>query len=203
MSFSESHQNFKKSHNDVLVSLTRYCENTHSPESVNIFYLDGPDAGTTNVLIEAGIDVQRCFVANRHLSTCISLRKSGLPIENVEHSSASESLQGGGTIGRTRFTVFFFDGCGGYITPILNMITAAFSESKVFVPPVVVGFSIIGGNRDVIDKEQAVLRELASIAKGRGLRIEHVFDEPSKYGIDEATRKTEGSVFTTWCVFDN
>jgi len=203
LTFSEAHRNFKKSHNDVLVSLTRYCSNARrSPESVNVFYLDGPDAGTTSALIRAGIDATRCFVANRHLSSCISLRRTGLPSENVEHLSASDSLQGGGAIGRTMFSVFFFDGCGGYTTPILKMISAAFSEYKVFIPPVAVGFSILGGNRDVIDKEQAVMRELASIATRRGLRIEHVFDEPLKYGVDIGTRKVEGAVFTTWCVFD-
>ena len=74
------------SHNAALVALAAYCSKASaslpSPSTgegmlpddeekdealATLFYLEGPDAGTTRALAEAGVDLgRRCFVANRH-----------------------------------------------------------------------------------------------------------------------------------------
>eukprot|EP00536_Pseudo-nitzschia_multiseries_P004602 jgi/Psemu1/323529/estExt_fgenesh1_pg.C_770015 len=72
--FTDEHLRFKDLHNDAFVRLIR----------------------TGSALIRDGnLDPDRCFVANRHESTCASLRRSGgglLPDSNVVHATASEAL---------------------------------------------------------------------------------------------------------------
>jgi hypothetical protein len=143
-----------KMHNDAFIALIHYCyeernrdgsysstSSAKHSEPINVFFLDGPDGGTTAALIEGGdIDPAQCYVANRHESSCLKLRKSGggmLPDENVVHGTAAEVLTIGqpiivsgkssgkedidvaqlgeaGALSDIDFVVaYYFDGCGG------------------------------------------------------------------------------------------
>mmetsp|Transcript_8566 Transcript_8566/g.18698 ORF Transcript_8566/g.18698 Transcript_8566/m.18698 type:complete len:609 (-) Transcript_8566:1131-2957(-) len=104
--FSDDHLKFKDLHNDAFLQLVRYCErnrrnrdnddNNNKAATTNVFFLDGPDGRTASALIRDGnMDASQCYVANRHESTCVSLRQSGgglLPEGNVVHATASEAL---------------------------------------------------------------------------------------------------------------
>ena len=245
--FTKEHLEFKAMHNDAFVQLSRYCERERNKsnrskvegengsvsedelrsrdESANVFFLDGPEGGTASALINGGgFEAGRCYVANRHESSCGSLRVSGgglLPDENVAHGTASEGLtiarplgggeddaprsEGDGAFARVDFAAYYFDGCGGFVPHVVGMMSAALlrpdcDPSK----PVAVGYSLLGGGRDVVEKELAVSRALTIIARGRGMRVAHALDDPSRYGISPDVRKVGGSggggTFTTWLI---
>jgi len=189
---------------------------------INLFYLDGPDAATSSALIEYGFDRANCFVANRHGSTCEALRQWGLPDSNVAHATAAVALEpvrldddtkdtAGGVFGDVSFGAYYFDGCGGFAPLIVEMMSAALKyigDNKMdrgrrqLRPPVVVGFSILGGNRNVVDKEQWVIQELVRMAAEWGLRVDHVLDDPERYGVSLDTLKVDGGTLTNWCILD-
>jgi hypothetical protein len=234
--FSEAHMAYKAAHNDIFISLARFCQSqsknalstsdagtssASTSPAIKVFYLDGPDAGTTCALQSAGFDSTQCYVANRHASTCDALR-SYLPHENVVHASASDALtstnkqsigstgtmshdndraQNVGALGDIPFSAYYFDGCGGYTPLIIEMLTAAF-DSDSLQPPIAVGFSILGGNRDVVDKEQEVWRQLVAMVKPFGMRVDHVLDDPGRYGFSSDTRKLDGGTMTTWGILE-
>jgi hypothetical protein len=227
--FSEAHIAYKAAHNDVFVSLAHFCQSQPKNDSsdsdtsassaltspaIKVFYLDGPNAATTFALQSAGFDSTQCYTANRHSSTCDALR-SYLPHENVVHASAADALtstntqytkdndrvQNVGAFGNIPFSAYYFDGCGGYTPLIIDMMTAAF-DSNSLQPPIAVGFSILGGNRDVVDKEQDVLRKLVAMVKPFGMRVDHVLDDPERYGFSSDTRKIDGGTMTTWCMLE-
>jgi hypothetical protein len=227
--FSDAHIAYKAAHNDVFVSLAHFCQSQSKNDvsnsdtgtssaskapAIKVFYLDGPNAATTFALQSAGFDSTQCYTANRHSSTCDALR-SYLPHENVVHASAADALtsknkqytndndrvQNVGAFGDVSFSAYYFDGCGGYTPLIIDMMTAAF-DSDFLQPPIAVGFSILGGNRDVVDKEQDVLRQLVAMVKPFGMRVDHVLDDPGRYGFSSDTRKLDGGTVTSWCMLE-
>mmetsp|Transcript_25190 Transcript_25190/g.37074 ORF Transcript_25190/g.37074 Transcript_25190/m.37074 type:complete len:359 (-) Transcript_25190:34-1110(-) len=223
--FSDSHVAFKAAHNQVFINLIQYCQSSRkkkqkqtattvgsetAPTSLNIFYLDGPDAATTFALNSAGFNSDQYYIANRHGSTCDALRKH-LPDENVVHASAADALAGTGMsenetanighFGDIPFSAYYFDGCGGYIPLIIDMMSAAFDRDAL-EPPIAVGFSVLGGNRDVVDKELDIIRKLVSMVKRFGIRVDHVLDDPERYGISSPPCKIYGGTLTTWCILE-
>lgn len=215
--FSDTHAEFKALHNDVLVDLARYCAaGKDEEEPPRVFYLDGPDAATTGALFRAGFDPARCHVANRHGSTCDALRAYGLPPASVAFTTAKDAFavpvddhdddrpQGGdaGRFAGLPFDAYYFDGCGGHAPVVVDMLRAALSDLTVLRPPVAVGFSIVGGNRDVVDKELFVLRELVRMVRSCDLRVDHALDDPERYGIHESVRKIDDGAMTTWVVLE-
>ena len=166
-----------------------------------------------------------------------------LPPENIVCASATEALfQGGaycndresdrdeawrlgrmeaGQLGNIDFSVYYFDGCGGYAPPVNRMLSAAFlgrDQDREGDDPsspssaVAVGFSIVGGNRDVMDKEVQVTRHLTQMMKeqmqgidggiNNAIRVCHVFDDPVKYGVSKSLRKIGGGTMTSWFVLE-
>lgn len=255
LTFTEEHLEFKTMHNDAFIQLSRYCERERNrlnfekestrtgtsceeeePVLANVFFLDGPDGGTASALIHRGeFDASQCFVANRHESSCESLRISGggmLPDENVVHATAAEaltitapiSLEGvegkfagkdnvdvasfageDGALAHVDFAAYYFDGCGGFVPHIVGMLSAALLRKKCDASrPIAVGYSLLGGNKDVVAKELVVSRALTIIARKRGMRMVHVLDDPLRYGISSGVEKVGGSggqgggTFTTW-----
>jgi hypothetical protein len=122
-----------------------------------------------------------------------------LPEANVAHATAAEALSSGlvaeasdrylegdcnimdeeggshdvGSFGNIEFAAYYFDGCGGFVPHLSNMMVAALLRdedqrkygalsSSVQSPPIAIGFSIVGGNRDVVDKEVAVCQRFPS-----------------------------------------
>ncbi|KAL7548922.1 hypothetical protein ACHAWF_012185 [Thalassiosira exigua] len=191
-------------------------------EDPNVFYLDGPDGATSIALENDGFEPSCCYVANRHLQTCELLR-GRLPEENVAHCTAAEALtprpdaiaRGEAHIDRSPendsfaavdFSAYYFDGCGGYVPHVVGMMSAAlirgaslpYADQKTTA----VGFSLMGGNRDVVQKEMEVCQALAMIARTRGMRIRHVLDDPGRYRIPMEISKTEGGTFTSWVLLE-
>jgi hypothetical protein len=181
-SFSASHAQFKERHNHVFAQLCRYCGCNAASER-NVFYLDGPDAGTTSALVSSGVPIECCHVANRHESTCNALREFGL--SHVAHTSAQQALENGGDFYDVCFGAYYFDGCGGHPPIIIDMLNAALDDKRNLAAvdlPIGIGISIVGGNRDVVDKELNIAQALVRLAKMHGLRVEHVLDDCERYG---------------------
>lgn len=285
--FTKEHIEFKDMHNDAFIHLARYCErerikirnairnnekqqsspSPQSPITTNLFFLDGPDGGTTSALLERGkFNSNQCYVANRHESSCDLLRISGgglLPDENVVHATSSEALtsqstttnsntdfssliintpeegeqQQQGSFAHIDFTAYYFDGCGGYVPHVINMLSSALlsqhqQEEKddndddndndhnnnnnndfMNTGPIAVGYSLLGGSKNVIEKELTISRALTVIARKRGMRMIHVLDDPIRYGLTPSIQKvggigdsggsnklsnSGGNTFTTW-----
>ena len=258
--FTQEHLEFKGMHNDAFIQLSKYCERERnrsnrlklqhdsgtfskngipdSDESVNVFFLDGPDGGTALALIKrGGFKASQCYVANRHESSCKSLRISGggpLPEENVILATAAEGLTiaqplslkvddlasgeendsdivpcsgEDGAFAHVDFAAYYFDGCGGFVPHVINMISAALlRQTYDSSRPIAVGYSLLGGNKDVVGKELAVSRALTIIARRRGMRLVHVLDDPARYGISPDIQKVGGvegaGTFTTWLLLE-
>ena len=64
---SAEHAAFKRAHNRVFAALARRLDGP-------VFYLEGPDGGSTRALRAAGVATDRLHVANPHASTCAALR---------------------------------------------------------------------------------------------------------------------------------
>ena len=201
--FSEAHHAFKRSHNDAFCKLAQYCQqrNLHN-DPIQIFFLDGPDAGTATALVGAQFGVEQCHVANRHASSCEVLRVWGLPMENVVHASAKEALARNGELGHIHFGALYLDGCGGHPPMIVDMLTAALAGRGPQQSPITVGFSLLGGNRDVVDKEVSIIQSLVVLARELGVRVHHVLDDPSQYGVDPNLQKVEGGTMTSWFLLE-
>lgn len=230
-SFSEEHVAFKRMHNDVLIALSRYCEKERNNSKINMFFLDGPDGGTATALIErGGFEPSQCYVANRHESSCNLLRISGggrLPDENVVHATAAEALTkidnsnteqmkdenlDEGAFSDIDFAAYYFDGCGGYVPHVIGMMSAALlkddnTANSVDKRTTAVGFSLLGGIRDVVEKELSICQALSIIARRRELRLVHALDDPTRFGIQPDVKKIGGSggggTFTTWLVLED
>ena len=280
--FTKEHVEFKDMHNDAFIQLARYCErernkirinrnnnieqlqqqqssssSSQSPQlpittTTNLFFLDGPDGGTTSALVKRGkFNSNQCYVANRHAASCDLLRKSGgglLPDEHVVHATSSEALTSQGTATATTttdsfahidFTAYYFDGCGGYVPHVIDMLSSALlsqhqQEEKddnndhdnndhnysknthimnTTTGPIAVGYSLLGGSKNVIEKELTISRALTIIARKRGMRMIHVLDDPIRYGLTPSIQKvggigdsggsnklsnSGGNTFTTW-----
>lgn len=156
-----------------------------------------------------------------------------LPEENVVHATCSEALTKGnkkGAFGDVDFSGFYFDGCGGYAPHIVNMMTSALlvledddrdytsnekdncnnddklSKCKVEARrPIVVGYSLLGGTKNLVEKELEVSRALTIIARSRGMRIVHALEDPSRFGLSNDVAKLggkRGTTFTTWLVLE-
>jgi hypothetical protein len=162
-----------------------------------------------------------CFVASRHKSSFDELVKywerhgasSSNACAHICLSDATsalssserdpENVQRSGLFGEVNFGAYYLDGCGGYAPQISAMLTAALlgRDKTTFsgTPErIVVGFSIVGGNRDVVDKETFLVQTLVTLAKEElGMRVNHVLDDPTRYGVDSGLRKVQGSTLTS------
>ena len=219
LTFTEEHFEFKQMHNDVFIALSQYCRQKRKNRETgsNLFFLDGPDGGTASALIDKGNFLpSQCFVANRHESTCNSLRISGggyLPDNNVIFSSAAEAFMTidpkieaplgaeGGAFADIDFAAYYFDGCGGFVPLIVEMISAALFNCGE--GPICIGYSILGGNKDVVEKELEISQAITSIARKREMRMVHALDDCQRYGISPEVKKTGGGgTFTTWLILE-
>ena len=196
--FSAEHVAFKASHNAALAALAAHCSQAErsrggeqrghagrddgGSHGCNLFYLDGPDAGTTHALFGRGIQPSRCYVANRHASSCEALVLAGLPRANVAHEWAEEALRrpvpeqrrgpddAGGPFGGVDFGCFYFDGCSGHPPIVVEMAAAAIGARRVGSPraPVALGYTLCGGGRDIVERELFVTRAVVRLAKAAG-----------------------------------
>ena len=234
-SFDDGHVQFKRKHNEAFVALARYCHRQRNNEKnregfdvddddendsesktgndPNVFYLDGPDASTSSVLINAhGFDPRSCYIANRHKSTCDLLQRK-IPFMNVMHASAVEALMVSKDINsfsNVNFAAYYFDGCGGFPPHIVDMMSAALVRSPGENAhdrrrrTTAVGYSLMGGNRNVVDKELDICRALTSIATVNGMRTRHVLDDAERYGLPlDIVKTSAGGTFTSWMILED
>ena len=189
--FSAEHVAFKASHNAALAALAAHCSGEQrghdgrddgGSHGCNLFYLDGPDAGTTHALFGRGIQPSRCYVANRHASSCEALVLAGVPRTNVAHEWAEEALRrpvpeqrrapddAGGPFGGVDFGCFYFDGCSGHPPIVVEMAAAALGARRGGRPraPVALGYTLCGGGRDIVERELFVTRAVVRLAKAAG-----------------------------------
>lgn len=54
--------------------------------------------------------------------------------------------------------------------------------------PTTIGFSLVGGGRDVVDKEQCIIQEFVQMAKPTATGT-HALDDPARWGVDCGIRK--------------
>jgi hypothetical protein len=66
------------------------------------------------------------------------------------------------------------------------------------------GFSILGGGRDCVDKEQEVIQALVQMVKPMKCRVARVGDDPEMYGIEDVGTlgKVESLTMTTWLMIE-
>jgi hypothetical protein len=214
LGFSDEHLAFKATHNQVFARLISYCQSKHADRTINVFYLDGPCGGTTEALLMCSspspptasrpLEAHQCYTANRHASTCRALHQR-FPAVHVQHASAEQAL----LQASVPFHAYYFDACGGHVPIIVQMMRAALLRKEgqsdcSWQPPVAMGFSILGGGRDCVDKEQEVVQALVQLVKPMKCRVARVGDDPEKYGIDNVGSlvKVESLTMTTWLMIE-
>jgi hypothetical protein len=211
--FDDQHIAFKLQHNQAFSSLARYCcvgdDTTNSKPKV--FFLDGPDGATTESLQQSGIRVMDCYVANRHESTCKTL-ESIYPDLNVLHTSAARAFDDtmSKSFAGVDFCAYYFDGCGGHVPHLVEMMTAALGVVVSPAAPltnerrrIAVGFSLLGDTRKMVEKDLAVSRAITKLARARRLRTRQILDEPERYGIPASISKTLGNILTSWILLES
>lgn len=130
---------------------------------------------------------------------------------NIMHASAAEALMVSKDINsfsNVNFAAYYFDGCGGFPPHIIDMISAALvrppgEKSHDRRGTTAVGYSLMGGNRNVADKELDICRALTLIATVNGMRTRHVLDDPFRYGLPMDIVKTTGGTFTSWMILED
>ena len=147
----------------------------------------------------------------------MALVDAGLPAANVCHGWADEALRRptpeqrrtaadrGGPFGAIDFGCFYFDGCGGHAPIVVDMAAAALGARRNAHPtaPVALGYTLVGGGRDIVDRELFVSRAVVGLAKAAGFaRVAHALDEPARFGVDPATQKRDGGTFTSGLVLE-
>jgi len=136
-----------------------------------------------------------------------------LPGMNVEGTSAGEddvgvSLDGEeGAFANVDFAAYYFDGCGGFVPHIIGMISSALiREDSGSKGPIAVGYSLLGGYKDIVGKELSISKALTVIARHRGMRLVHVLDDPLRFGLSPDVQKIGGleggGTFTTWLLLE-
>jgi len=206
--FDDLHVAFKLQHNEAFGSLARYCCDGMTPmNSPKVFFLDGPDGATTASLLESGIRVEDCYVANRHSSTCKTL-ESNYPNLNVLHTSAAKAFDDStkNSFARVDFSAYYFDGCGGHVPHVVEMITAALTITAPWKKEsnrIAVGFSLLGDTRNMVEKDLAITRAVAQLARARRMRTRQILDEPERYGIPATIPKTQGKTLTSWILLES
>lgn len=232
LKFSEEHLVFKALHNDAFARLVRWCEEQRAqtkepaavPAATSVFFLDGPDGGTVSSLVNRdNFRPDQCFVANRHESTCLALKRSGgglLPDDHVVLGTCSEALTRGeknGALAHIAFTGYYFDGCTGYVPHVVNMVSSALllldgddsgandGIENEPIHPIVIGYSLLGGKTSKVEKELEVSRAVTIVARSRGMRIVHALDDPLRFGLPPDIPKVGGiggNTFTTWLILE-
>jgi len=204
--FTEEHVRFKQDHNQALCDLALYCQqqrhqdNSDIPnhEPISILYLDGPDAQTTLALQQRGF--QHLYVVNRHEESCQAL-EAHLPADNIICDNVQEALSQD-PLRDIMFGAYYLDGCGGHAPQIMAMLEGALAHRAPCSTCIAVGWSIVGGNRDVIHKHMQCVQKLVALAKDMNMTVQHVLDDPERYGVNVRLNMVEGSTFTTWFVLE-
>ena len=212
--FSDEHTAFKEGHNEAFSRLA-LGHHRGKPREVSrpVFYLDGPDGGTTRCLTRAGLDpATELFVANEWSDTVAALRAPPLRHPNVHFGSATESLTT--TFHHTKFCAAYLDGCGGCPNQVIAMIEALLSVPRDPCA-LVIGFTLTAAEpsgRELIDRIQDVTRATLRLAtksphktsstgvprQSQYRYMRHIMDDPDHYGIEPTLSRKHQGTTTCW-----
>ena len=204
--FTSEHARFKTSHNEAFASLARnLCADNEEDDvgsKCNVFYLDGPDGGTTSHLLGAGFNCNTLYVANEWKDSVSALQSEpfNLSTHNCILGTAQDVLRN--DFDDVEFTAYYLDGCGGQTEPITEMADAIFSRK--FMPSTFgIGFTLTQAEplgRELIDRVQDVTRHIMVKSKERGYDMRHVGDDPQRYGVDPNLSRKHDNTCTNWIV---
>ena len=203
--FSAEHAHFKTSHNQAFASLSQnLCndEDDKDDDGCNVFYLDGPDGGTTTHLLGNGFARDNLYVANEWEDSIAALQSEPLNLsaENCICGRAQTVLRS--NFDHVEFAAYYLDGCGGQTEPLMEMINAIFSRS-VLPNQFGVGFTLTQaepGGRELLDRVQDVTRHVFAKARSSGYDMRHVGDDPERYGVDINLSRKHDYTCTSWVV---
>jgi hypothetical protein len=200
--YSAAHRAFKAEHNEVFALLAQRLGGADA----RVFYLDGPDGGSTVALRARGFTTDQLHVANPHAETCAALSAPPASLVHLTQSRAELALAEPRTAA-TPFCAAYFDGCGGGTAPIIAMIQALLHERRkpqlCAVRALAIGFTLTRaepGGSSLGDRELQVTRALAAAARDAGFSPPiHVLDEPGGWGLPAAGKEHDGTL-TAWVV---
>mmetsp|Transcript_22027 Transcript_22027/g.63157 ORF Transcript_22027/g.63157 Transcript_22027/m.63157 type:complete len:298 (-) Transcript_22027:1630-2523(-) len=197
--FTSDHAEFKMSHNEAFASLAR---NLGDDKVYPVFYLDGPDGGTTSYLLAAGFDCTDLYMANEWKESVSTLRSDPfhMPAEHCLLGRAQDVLRD--DFVDVEFVAYYLDGCGGQTEPVMEMVSSILSR-KNLAKRLAIGFTLTQAEpsgRELIDRVQDVTRYIMTSTKAIGYGMRHVGDDPESYGVNpELSRKHDGTC-TSWVV---
>ena len=199
--FTRSHMKFKTSHNEALASLVRnLCDEPKG--GCPVFYLDGPDGGTTSHLLAAGFNSDQLYVANEWEKSVSVLRSNpyDLIAENCQLGRAQDALRVHWD--DVEFVAYYLEGCGGQTDPIVQMVSSIFSRNGL-ATRFAIGFTLTQAEpscRELIDRVQDVTRHITKNAKAKGYDMRHVGDDPERYGVSPDLNRKHDGVCTSWVI---
>lgn len=201
--FSDEHAQFKTSHNEAFASLAQNLCDDDEDDGCNVFYLDGPDGGTTSHLLEAGFHLDNLYVANEWEESVLALQSEPfhLSAENCVLGRAQDVLLGDNW-NEVEFAAYYLDGCGGQTEPIIEMVDAIFCRNSL-PNQFGVGFTLTQaepGGRELLDRVQDVTRHIFAKARSSGYDMRHVGDDPERYGVDIDLSRKHDHTCTSWVV---
>jgi hypothetical protein len=101
------------------------------------------------------------------------------------------------------FVAAYLDGCSGQTRPIVEMIQALLHKERPLASSMAIGFTITQADptgRTLMDRIQDVNRATFQLARNRGYRMEHVGDDPHRFGIDPTLLCQHDGTCTTWLI---
>lgn len=216
--FSKEHIAFKAAHNDIFTTLgarmiSQKVNNGGYDEKEKgiLFYLDGVDASTTKALLASStIGGDRLLTCNRHLETCIAIRKvadsCGGTDCRIIHDNAVSALE---KLDQEPIVGFYFDACSGLVEPLLDIFKVILKPNKDDQtawrhPEICFGVSLTAAcpsGESLFDREQRLLRQVKQLSKGVGYNYMHrVADDPRRWGLQEEAPRFVDGCLTTWIV---
>jgi len=206
--FSQKHQAHKKQHNVNFATLVKNC--VQQGGDALVFYLDGENGGTTRVLQQEGFASSNLYVANMYQDTVNRLKSDFAGLTNVYLGRAEEVLRCE-PLASTQFRGYYLDLCGGFTSPLLDLVSSIFGDSRMNAPSRApsfgLGFTLLNedgrGISSLVDREQDITRALFSVSKKHDYKMQYVGDDPCAFGLTSSPiKRLHGDqASTTWLVF--
>jgi hypothetical protein len=104
------------------------------------------------------------------------------------------------------FVAVYLDGCSGQTRPMVEMIQALLHKERPLASTMAIGFTITQADptgRTLMDRIQDVTRATFQLARNRGYRMEHVGDDPHRFGIEPTLLCQHDGTSTTWLILQH
>lgn len=184
-----------------------------------VLYLDGPDGASTRALLDAGFLPSELYTANEWPETVQQLKEDyDLPhcysgrLQDIlqqqqqqpsEEDNPDENNHHHDSFSKVAFVAAYLDGCSGQTRPIVEMIQALLHEERPLASSMAIGFTITQADptgRTLMDRIQDVTRATFQLARNRGYRMDHVGDDPHRFGMDPTLLCQHDGTSTTWII---